>query len=57
MAKLISVPDRLYDELKVLRDELRKKKQRRVSFSEAMEIRYTTLKRRYTKLKKECKEQ
>lgn len=56
MAKLISVPDRLYDELKVLRDELRKKKQRRVSFSEAMEIRYKALQRRHAKLKKKCKE-
>jgi len=52
MAKLISVPDRLYDELKILKEELAEKKNRRVSFSEAMEIRYKNLQRRYNKLKK-----
>ena len=51
MAKLISVPDRLYDELKILKEELAEKKNRRVSFSEAMEIRYKSLQRRYNKLK------
>lgn len=54
MAKLISVPDRLYDELKIMKKEASEKAGHRISFSGAMELKYNALQRRYDKLKEKC---
>ena len=54
MAKLISVPDRLYDELRIMKKEASKTAGHRISFSGAMELKYNALQRRYDKLKKKC---
>ena len=54
MAKLISVPDRLYDDLRIMKKEATKKAGHRISFSGAMELKYNALQRRYDKLKEKC---
>ena len=54
MAKLISVPDWLYDELKIMKKEASKKAGHRISFSETMELKYNAFQRHYDNLKKKC---
>ena len=59
MAKLISVPSRLFDELVVLKKDERKRKSNQsipgvISFIKAYELRYQRLKNRYDKLKEKC---
>ena len=54
MARLISVPDWLYDELVILKKNMIKKSDKRVSLSGAYELRYQKLRSRYNELEQKC---